>query len=95
VGESIVGVASEDLNSIKLLAQAIDFDPNFPDGRSAPQRQNRDDVDADLSLLTDLVNTKASSSALASATAALQAQVDTKASANSKVNTTVFGIFAA
>jgi hypothetical protein len=84
VGESIVGLAPEDLNSIELLAQAIDNDPNYfqtvAAGLSAKADQQA--VDADLSLLGDLVNTKASSSSVASATAALQAQVDTKASSS-------------
>jgi hypothetical protein len=84
LGESIVGLAPEDLNSIELLAQAIDNGPNYfqtvAAGLSA--KADRDDVDADLTLLGGLVDTKASSSALASATAALQAQVDTKASSS-------------
>ena len=84
VGGSIVGLAPVDLNSIELLAQAIDNDPNYFQTVAAglTAKADRVEVDADLALLTDLLNTKASSSALASATAALQAQVDTKASAS-------------
>jgi hypothetical protein len=84
VGVSIVGLAPDDLNSIELLAQAIDNDPNYLQTVTAglTATAGRAEVDADFSLLTGLVNTKASSSALASATAALQAQVDTKASAD-------------
>jgi hypothetical protein len=84
VGESIVGLAPDDLNSIELLAQAVDNDPNYfqtvAAGLSA--KANRADVDADLALLTSLVNTKANASALTSTAAALQAQVDTKASSS-------------
>jgi hypothetical protein len=93
VGESIVGLAPEDLSSIELLAQAIDNDPNYfqtvAAGLSA--KADREDVDADLSLLTDLVNTKASSSSVTAATAALHAQVDTKASSSdlAALNSTV------
>jgi hypothetical protein len=84
IGESIVGLAPDDLNSIELLAQAIDNDPNYFQTVAAGLTAKADQaaVDADLSLLTDLVNTKASSSALSTATAALQTQVDTKASAD-------------
>ena len=84
VGESIVGLAPDDLNSIELLAQAIDNDPNYFQTVAAglTAKADRAEVDADLSLLTDLVNTKASSSSVAAADSALQAQVDTKASAD-------------
>jgi hypothetical protein len=82
VGESIVGLAPEDLNSIELLAQAIDNDPNYFQTVAAglTAKADRATVDADLSLLTTLVNTKASSSSVAAADASLQAQVNTKAS---------------
>jgi hypothetical protein len=84
VNESIVGIAPADLNSIELLAQAIDNDPNYfqtvAAGLSA--KADQEDVDAGLSRLSGLVDAKASSSALASAAAALQAQVYTKASAD-------------
>jgi hypothetical protein len=84
LGESIVGLAPEDLNSIELLAQAIDNDPNYFQTVAAglTAKANKSDVDADPSLLNALVNTKARSSALTSATAALQSQVDTKASSS-------------
>ena len=84
VGESIVGLAPDDLNSIELLAQAIDNDPNYFQTVAAglTAKADRDDVDADLALLTDLVNTKASSSSVAAADAALQTQVDAKASSS-------------
>jgi hypothetical protein len=79
-----VGLAPNDLNSIELLAQAIDNNPNYFETVAAglSSKANQADVDADLSLLTSLVNTKASSSALTTATASLQAQVDTKASSS-------------
>jgi hypothetical protein len=82
---SIVGLAPDDLDSIELLAQAIDNDPNYSQTVAAGLSAKADQaaVDADLALLGGLVDTKASSSALTSAAAALQAQVDTKASADS------------
>ena len=81
IQESVVGLAPEDLNSIELLAQAIDNDPNYFQTVAAglTSKADRAEVDSDLALLNSLVNTEASSSALASATASLQAQVDTKA----------------
>jgi hypothetical protein len=83
IGESIVGLAPEDLNKIEFLAQAIDNDPNYLQTVAAGLSAKADQaaVPADMALLNGLVNTKASSSALTSAAAVLQAQVNTKASA--------------
>jgi hypothetical protein len=84
IQESVVGLAPEDLNSIELLAQAIDNNPNYFQTVAAglTAKADKAEVDSDLALLNGLVDTKASSSALASATASLQAQVDTKASSS-------------
>jgi hypothetical protein len=84
VGESIVGLALDDLNSVELLAQAIDNNPNYFQSVAAGlnAKADKSDVDADLALLTGLLNTKATTSALTSTAATLQAQVDTKASSS-------------
>ena len=54
MGESIVGLAPDDLNSIELLAQAIDNDPNYFQTVAAglTAKADRAEVDADLALLT-------------------------------------------
>jgi hypothetical protein len=84
VGTSIVGLAPDDLNSIELLAQAIDNNPMYFESVAAglSAKADKSDVDADLALLTSLVNTKATTSALTSTAASLQAQLDTKASSS-------------
>jgi hypothetical protein len=85
IQETVVGLAPADLNSSELLAQAIDNNPNYFQTVAAGLSAKADQaaVDTDLALLTDLVNTKASSSTVAAADAALQSQLDTKASADS------------
>jgi hypothetical protein len=57
VGESIVGLAPDDLNSIELLARAIANDPNYFQTVAAglTAKANKSEVNSDLSLLTDLV----------------------------------------
>jgi hypothetical protein len=91
VGASIVGLAPDDLNTIELVAQAIDNDPNYFQNIAAglSAKADRSDVDAELSLLAGLVNTKASASDTAASLAlkadqsgldALGATVATKAS---------------
>jgi hypothetical protein len=51
----VVGLAPADLNSIELLAQAIDNDPNYFQTVAAglTAKANRADVDTDLALLND------------------------------------------
>jgi hypothetical protein len=84
VGASIIGLAPDDLNSIELLAQAIDNNPNYFQTVAAglTAKADKSDVDADLALLTGIVNTKAATSALTSTAASLQTQIDTKASSS-------------
>jgi hypothetical protein len=75
IGESIVGLAPSDLNSIELLAQAIDNDPNYFQtvaGASPPKRTEQKSMPTSLCL--QAVNTKAISAALA----ALSSTVQTK-----------------
>jgi hypothetical protein len=83
IQETVVGLAPADLNSSELLALAIGKDPNYfePVAAGLTAKANRAHVDVDLALLTDLVNTKASSSTVTAADAALQSQLDTNAAA--------------